>query len=927
MSKIKFLEVNKNLAGQTQELLNKVISKHAESQEQLKNAKSLESELLGRLRRSKEQAAAKAEEPAPVQEAAPAAEPVKKAEPAAKASEEKAPQAKPAEPAKAEPKAETKTEAKAEVKAEAKIETKQEPTQAVKAEVKIETKPAERMAKTETKTTTEQTVKRSKEDIERAELEAKERALAKAAREAAEKRAQSQAKFAHLVEASNQFQQQQQRERSERQPRQQGDRPRYNNNNRGDQRRDFGDRPQRNAGFMDKDKDYQPRQQGDRPAPKKKDSAFAAAPEGISRPASRRADLSKDKAKNSYDENSKKKKTTFKDKGIIQDDEFRYKKNKKRDKSQPVQTIEPIKIDHAVITGDTITVKLFAEKIGKPVAEIIKKLFMLGMMSTINSEIDFDTASLVAADFDIELEQRVEQTAEDVLIAEDREDSESELIERAPVVTIMGHVDHGKTSLLDAIRETKVTASEAGGITQHIGAYTIEKQGRQITFLDTPGHEAFTAMRLRGAMATDIAVLVVAADDGVMPQTVEAINHAKSANVPIIVAINKIDKMTADPDKIKQKLTEYGLVAEEWGGDTIMVPVSALTHEGIDNLLEMILLQADVLELKANPHRLAKGTIIEAKLDKGRGPVATVLIQNGTLRIQDTIVAGTAYGRVRAMVNDMGQQVKEAGPAMPVEVIGFSEVPAAGDTIYAVEQDKLSRQVAEERKDKIKAEKLKAMSKVSLDDLFNQIAEGQIKDLNLIVKADVQGSVEAVRQSLEKLSNSEVRVRVIHGAVGAISESDVLLASASNAIIIGFNVRPESNVSAASEREGVDIRLYRVIYNAIEDVEAAMKGMLAPEFEEVLLGHAEIRQTYKVSSVGTIAGCYVRDGKVIRNASIRLVRDNIVVHEGKLSSLKRFKDDAKEVNTGYECGLTIENYNDLKEGDIIEVFEMREIAR
>ena len=577
--------------------------------------------------------------------------------------------------------------------------------------------------------------------------------------------------------------------------------------------------------------------------------------------------------------------------------------------------------------GDSISIKSFAEKTGKPVAEILKKLLLLGVMSTINSEIDFDTAELVASDFGIELEQKIEQTAEDVLFAEDTEDDEKDLVPRPPVVTIMGHVDHGKTSLLDAIRKTKVTAGEAGGITQHIGAYTININKRSITFLDTPGHEAFTAMRARGAQATDIAVLVVAADDGVMPQTIEAINHAKSAEVPIIVAINKIDKEGASPERIKQELTEYGLIAEDWGGDTVMVPVSAKTGQGLDNILEMILLVADMQELKANPNRLAKGTIIEARLDKGRGPVATVLVQNGTLKVQDTIVAGTAYGRVRAMLNDDGKPVRTAGPSKPVEVIGFSEVPDAGDVMYAVTQDKLSRQVVEERKDKIKAQKLKAQSKVSLDDLFSQIAEGNIKELGLVVKADVQGSVEAVKQSLEKLSNDEVRVRVIHGGVGAVTESDVMLASASNAIIIGFNVRHDASVTAAAEREKVDIRLYRVIYNAIEDITAAMKGMLAPEFREEVVGHAEVRQTFKVSSVGTIAGSYVLDGVIKRTSLVRVVRGGIVVFEGKLSSLKRFKDDAREVSSGYECGITIENFNDIKEEDVIEAYEMVEIER
>lgn len=617
----------------------------------------------------------------------------------------------------------------------------------------------------------------------------------------------------------------------------------------------------------------------------------------------------------------------IKEKGIIAEEEYRTRKKKKNDKHRQSAPIEPIRIEKAVIVGDSISIKLFAEKIGKPVAEILKKLLLIGMMSNINSEIDYDTAELIASDFGITLEQKIEQTAEDVLFAEDTEDDEKDLVPRPPVVTIMGHVDHGKTSLLDAIRKTKVTAGEAGGITQHIGAYTIDINKRSITFLDTPGHEAFTAMRARGAQVTDVAILVVAADDGVMPQTIEAINHAKSAEVPVIVAINKIDKEGASVERIKQELTEYGLISEEWGGDTVMVPVSAKTGQGLDNLLEMILLVADMQELKANPNRLAKGTIVEARLDKGRGPVATVLVQNGTLKVQDTIVAGTAYGRVRAMLNDDGKPVRTAGPSKPVEVIGFSEVPDAGDVMYAVTQDKLSRQVVEERKDKIKAQKLKAQSKVSLDDLFNQIAEGNIKELGLVVKADVQGSVEAVKQSLEKLSNDEVRVRVIHGGVGAVTESDVLLASASNAIIIGFNVRHDATVTAAAEREKVDIRLYRVIYNAIEDITAAMKGMLAPEFREEVTGHAQVRQTFKVSAIGTIAGSYVMDGVIKRTSLVRVVRGGIVVFEGKLSSLKRFKDDAKEVSSGYECGMTIDNFNDIKEEDIIEAYEMVEIER
>ncbi|WP_066648220.1 translation initiation factor IF-2 [Christensenella timonensis] len=612
----------------------------------------------------------------------------------------------------------------------------------------------------------------------------------------------------------------------------------------------------------------------------------------------------------------------------IDEDDFPKgsRKRHKKQQQQPKTVIEPIKIEKATITEETISVKLFSEKIGKPVSEILKKLLLLGMMSTINSQIDFDTAQLIASEYDIELEQKIAQTAEDILVDE-AEDTEEQLVKRPPIVTIMGHVDHGKTSLLDKIRLSKVTENEAGGITQHIGAYQVELNGEKITFIDTPGHEAFTAMRARGAQVTDVAIIVVAADDGVMPQTVEAINHAKSAGVPIIVAINKIDRENANPQKIMQELTEYELLPEEWGGDTIVVPVSAKTGEGIDKLLEMILLVADVQELKANPDRLARGTIVEAQLDKGRGPVATVLVQTGTLKVGDTIVAGTAYGRVRAMVNDRGQMVDEALPSQPVEVIGFSEVPAAGDILHAAPADKLTKQVAEERKDRQKAEMLKKMSKVSLDDLFSQIAEGQIKDLNIVIKADVQGSVEAVRQSLEKLSNDEVRVRAIHCGVGAITETDVMLASAANAIIIGFNVRPDNMAMAAAEHEKVDVRLYRIIYKAIEDITAAMKGMLEPEYEEAVIGHAEVRQTFKVSSVGTIAGCYVTDGVVKRNCQVRLLRDNVVIYEGTLSSLKRFKDDAKEVAQGYECGLSLDNYNDLKEGDVIECFEMREIER
>ena len=612
---------------------------------------------------------------------------------------------------------------------------------------------------------------------------------------------------------------------------------------------------------------------------------------------------------------------------VQMDDEYVRGGKRKRKVAAPVAKPEPVKIEKAVMTAEKITVKDLSERIGKPVSEIIKKLLMLGIFANINNELDFDTAQLICTEYEIELELKLAETAEDALEAEDVEDKEEDLQHRPPVVTIMGHVDHGKTSLLDYIRKTRVTAGEAGGITQHIGAYTVDLHGEKITFLDTPGHEAFTAMRARGAQATDIAILVVAADDGVMPQTVEAINHAKAAGVQTIVAINKMDKPTADPDRIRQELTKYDLIDEEWGGDTIIVPVSAHTGQGVEQLLEMILLVAEVQDYKANPNRKARGIIVEARLDKGRGPVANVLIKNGTLNVGDTIIAGTAYGRVRAMVNDRGERVKQAFPSDPVEVIGFNDVPEAGDILSAVDDDSLSRKVAEERKDKAKAALIKAQSKTTLDDLFNQISEGQLKELNLIIKADVQGSVEAVKQSLERLSNNEVKVKAIHGGVGAITETDVILASASNAIIIGFNVRHDTSVRNVAEREKVDIRLYRVIYSAIEDIEAAMKGMLAPKFKENVLGRCRVRQTFKVSGVGTVAGCYVTDGKIQRNAQVRLLRDNIVIHEGKIDSLKRFKDDVKEVATGYECGLGIEGYNDVKENDEIECFIMEEVKR
>ena len=610
------------------------------------------------------------------------------------------------------------------------------------------------------------------------------------------------------------------------------------------------------------------------------------------------------------------------------DDVVRGGRRARSKKPSAQMMMAPIKIEKAYMTAETITVKDLTERIGKPSGNILKKLLLLGVMANINNELDFDTASLVCAEFGVELEMNLAKTAEDVLTETNVEDHEDDLETRPPVITIMGHVDHGKTSLLDYIRHTHVTAGEAGGITQHIGAYTVNLNNRSITFLDTPGHEAFTAMRARGTQSTDIAVLVVAADDGVMPQTIESINHAKAAEVPIIIAINKMDKPGADPERVKQALTAYNLVPEEWGGDTIMVPVSATTGAGVDNLLEMILLQADVLQLRANPNRTAKGVIIEAKLDKARGPLATVLVQNGTLHVGDNIVVGLASGRVRAMVNDKGERVESAGPSTPVEVAGFTEVPSAGDDIMAVSDDRLGRQVVQERRDKLKVARVASSgAKVSLDNLFSQIDLGKVVTLNLVIKADVQGSVEAVKQALEKLSNDQVKVRVLHSAVGAINKDDVNLANAFDAIIIGFNIRPDNSARDMAEREGVDIRLYRIIYQAIEDVQKAMKGMLAPVFKEVLLGHAEVRSVFRITGAGTVAGCYVTDGKLQRNAQVRLLRDNIVVFEGKLSSLKRFKDDAKEVATGYECGASLDGYNDIKEGDTVECFVTEEIER
>ncbi len=606
-------------------------------------------------------------------------------------------------------------------------------------------------------------------------------------------------------------------------------------------------------------------------------------------------------------------------------------RNKKGNNKPQQQQQQPPKrkekeLPEKITFSESLSVAALAKKLHREPSEIIKKLFMLGVMATINQELDKDTIELICADYGVEVEEEIKIDASDLEV-HFTEDDDSELIERPSVVTIMGHVDHGKTTLLDSIRNTKVTAGEAGGITQHIGAYQVEEQGKKITFLDTPGHAAFTTMRARGAKVTDIAIIVVAADDGVMPQTAEAINHAKAAEVPIIIAVNKMDKESANPDRVMQELTEYQLVPEAWGGDTIFVPISALKGEGIDSLLEMILLVTEVEELKANPNRRANGTVIEAQLDKGRGSVATLLVQNGTLRVGDPIVVGNTFGRVRAMVNDLGRRVKEAGPSTPVEITGLNDVPQAGDRFVVFEDEKTARSVGETRAQQALQAQRSEKSKVSLETLFEQMKQGEMKDLNLVVKADVQGSVEALAASLQKIEVEGVNIKIIHTGVGAINESDISLASASNAIVIGFNVRPDVNAKRAAEAEEVEIRLHRIIYKVMEEIESAMKGMLDPEFEEKIIGQAEVRQIFKVSKVGTIAGSYVTDGKITRDSGVRLIRDGVVIFEGELDVLKRFKDDVKEVAQNYECGITIKNFNDIKEGDIIEAYVMEEIER
>ncbi|CAG9611181.1 Translation initiation factor IF-2 [Bacillus rhizoplanae] len=644
------------------------------------------------------------------------------------------------------------------------------------------------------------------------------------------------------------------------------------------------------------------------------------------------------KLDNQYNDGAEK--TSVADEFEVEEKVVRSKKNSNKNKKkgkgnqdkrqenfagrQQTQTVEtPDKITFA----GTLAVGELAKKLSKEPSEIIKKLFMLGIMATINQDLDKETIELIASDYGIEVEEEVIVSETEFETFMDEQDDEENLKERPAVVTIMGHVDHGKTTLLDSIRNSKVTAGEAGGITQHIGAYQVEVNDKKITFLDTPGHAAFTTMRARGAQVTDITILVVAADDGVMPQTVEAINHAKAAGVPIIVAVNKMDKPSANPDRVMQELTEYELVPEAWGGDTIFVPISAIKGEGIDNLLEMILLVSEVEEYKANPNRYATGTVIEAQLDKGKGTIATLLVQNGTLRVGDPIVVGTSFGRVRAMVNDIGRRVKVAGPSTPVEITGLNEVPQAGDRFMAFADEKKARQIGESRAQQALVAQRGEKSKLSLEDLFQQIQEGDVKEINLIVKADVQGSVEAMAASLRKIDVEGVKVKIIHTGVGAITESDIILASASNAIVIGFNVRPDVNAKRTAELENVDIRLHRIIYKVIEEIEAAMQGMLDPEFVEKVIGQAEVRQTFKVTKVGTIAGCYVTDGKITRDSGVRIIRDGVVIFEGQLDTLKRFKDDVKEVAQNYECGITIERYNDLKEGDIIEAYIMEEVKR
>ncbi len=717
-----------------------------------------------------------------------------------------------------------------------------------------------------------------------------------------------------------------QQQRKPAQPQQSGDR-RANGAGANGQRQPYGNKgPQNRAGGRPQDKDdasQDKRPQGAKPAKK-----TYTPPVEIPRQEPQKSYGNKNKTKEHPDEKrgqSKKSLITRSFTGDYDEDRVVRKARSGKKGDQQHTPVVAQKITHAVITTQEVAIKVLSEKIGVSVSEIIKQLFKEGIMKTINDTVDFDYAEYIASMYDVTLELQVAKTAEEIVI-EGNDDGLVDDTKRPPIVTVMGHVDHGKTSLLDAIRNTNVTTGEAGGITQHIGAYTVTANGEPITFIDTPGHAAFTAMRARGAKITDVAIIVVAADDGVMPQTVEAINHAKAAEVSIIVAINKMDKPHIDPDRVKQQLTEYELLAEEWGGDTIMVPVSAKTGKGIDQLLESVLLVTEMKELKANPKKRATGTVIEAKLDKGRGPVASILVSNGTLNVGDSLIAGSATGKIRAMFDDKGRRVKSAGPSMPVEVLGFSEVPQAGDYMF-VADEKLVKKAAEERKDKIKLENARQTPAINLGDLFGRISQGQLKNLNIILKTDVQGSLEALKSSLEKISNDEVVVSCIHGGVGGINETDIMLAKASQAIIIGFNVRADSNSKILAEKEGVDIRLYSVIYDAVDDVTAAMKGMLAPKYKETVTGTVEVREVFKISGVGAVAGAYVTSGKAIRNGKVRVYRNDVSVYDGNIAALKRFKDDVKEVASGYECGISIENYNDIKVGDIFEIYQMEEIAQ
>lgn len=832
---------------------------------------------------------------------------------------------------KAEPKEEAKAEVKAEVKDEAKAKAEAEVKVEVKPEVKAEQKP-QPAQKAEVRTEPKVEVKRASEINERAKNAMAPKGDKRDFHTDFKKPAQKNDTFSPSAQKPD-FRQKDGFKKDFGQDKKNFDRQGGDFRKGGDFRRD------ERGSFGGFDKDAAPRRPQYNPAPKVKhqesNTIEIKKKTGATRIVDTRTvdiDLSKyddktDMYASSYEAYGQ---STSKQKLKKQNtkDAYGSKKEKERMAMEKMkrEVFEKAKNTKLSITvPDEITVGELATRLKVTSGEVIKKLMMMGVMASVNQTIDYDTAYLIGDELGVKVSKEVVVTIEEKLF-DDEKDPEEDLVERAPVVCVMGHVDHGKTSLLDAIRHTNVISGEAGGITQHIGAYRVNIKNKDITFLDTPGHEAFTAMRLRGAMATDIAIIVVAADDGIMPQTIEAINHAKAAGVDIIVAINKMDKPAANPDAVKQELTKYDLVPEEWGGDVICVPVSAVTGKGIDDLLENILLVAEVKELKANPKRHAKGIVIEAKLDKGRGPVATILIQNGTLHAGDVVIAGTAVGRVRAMTDHNGKALKEAGPSVPVEITGLDGVPSAGDEFNAVEDEKMARELAEQRRSRAKEEEFKSSAKVNLDDLFSQISEGA-KEINVIIKADVGGSCEAVKSSLEKLSNDEVKIKVIHTAVGGITEGDVMLAAASNAIIVGFNVRPDKNAIDSAARQNVDIRTHRIIYEIIEEMEAAMKGMLAPEYKEVINGHAEVRQTIRVPSVGTIAGSYVRDGKITRASQIRILRDGIVIAEDKISSLRRFKDDVKEVAAGYECGVGLEKFNDIREGDVLEAFVMEEVAR